>query len=383
MTDALRVGLDVSAVPDAPVGAGQYSLELARALSRRGDVDLVAYARRSDALRWLSLGVSCVAPLAPDRRVARLVFGELVLGRRLGAAPGGAPAVFHGPHYTLPLVLSPPGVVTVHDMTLVEHPEWHERSKARYFPAAMRRAARHAACVICPSRHTADAFSRRYAPSASVHIVPHGVDHERFDPVVRRDDAEVLARHGLVRAGGDALRYVLHVGTLEPRKDVVSLVTAFDELADADDDLHLVLAGRDGWGLETLESALARARARDRVRRLGYVADHDVPALLRGAAAVAYPSFEEGFGLPALEALACGAPLVTTERTAMAEIAGDAALLVPAGFPGLLGDALAETLAGGVEVERRRREGLERSAAYTWEASADGHLLAYREAVGR
>jgi len=116
---------------------------------------------------------------------------------------------------------------------------------------------------------------------------------------------------------------------LEPRKGVASLVSAFDRIASARPDVVLVLGGQAGWGMEATERALDLARHRDRVVRTGYLPDAAVPALLRCAAVVAYPALEEGFGLPALEALACAAPLVTTEGTAMAEFAGDAACWCP------------------------------------------------------
>ena len=112
---------------------------------------------------------------------------------------------------------------------------------------------------------------------------------------------------------------------------------------------------------------------------MGYVADEAVPALLRNAAAVAYPSLDEGFGLPALEALSCGAPLVTTKGTAMAEVAGDAALLVPPGDVDALAGALAALVTGGSDVARLRRRGPEVAAGYTWDASAEAHAGIYRK----
>jgi glycosyltransferase involved in cell wall biosynthesis len=169
---------------------------------------------------------------------------------------------------------------------------------------------------------------------------------------------------------------VVFVGTLEPRKGVASLVAAFDRIASADPDVVLVLGGQPGWGLDATEEALGVARHRDRVVRTGYLPDAAVPALLRCAAAVAYPALEEGFGLPALEALACAAPLVTTEGTAMAEFARDAALLVPRGDVDALGDALQKALDEGRNTSRTAR-GLAVAAEHTWEATVARHLHAY------
>ena len=144
-----------------------------------------------------------------------------------------------------------------------------------------------------------------------------------------------------------------------------------------------MLAGRPGWGVDEIEAALAGAPAlAGRVVRPGYVDDATRTALLRGAAVVAYPSLEEGFGLPVLEALAVGAAVVTTTGSAMEEVAGDAALLVPPGDEAALAGALEAVLAGGPEVDRLRAAGPRTAAPYTWEASAAGHVKAYLEAAG-
>jgi glycosyltransferase involved in cell wall biosynthesis len=164
---------------------------------------------------------------------------------------------------------------------------------------------------------------------------------------------------------------------------VPELVRAFAVLAAADPELQLVLAGRPAWGAAEAAAAVGKSGVADRVVMTGYVGDSAVPALLRGAAVVVYPARQEGFGLPALEALACGAPLVTTAGTAMAEMAGDAALLVPPGRVDLLAEAIDTALRSGASAEQRRRVGLERAAEHTWAQSADGHVAAYRWAAER
>jgi glycosyltransferase involved in cell wall biosynthesis len=311
---------------------------------------------------------------APERRPTRLAWEQARLPGLLARCPI---EVHHGPHYTMPERARVPRVVTVHDLTFLDHPEWHERSKVVVFRRAIGVAARRAEAIVCVSGHTAERLEALRAPTGRVFVVPHGVDHERFGPGPAASDDDVLGRLG-VRPP-----YILFMGTLEPRKAVPDLVAAFDRVAPARPDLSLVLAGAPGWGADAVEHAVGRARCAHRVVRTGYVPDDAVPALLRGAAVAAYPALEEGFGLPALEALACGTPLVTTAGTAMAEVSRGAALLVARGSVPDLADALAETLEAGPAVAERRRLGLAVAAGHTWEASAEGHMAAYRWAAAR
>jgi glycosyltransferase involved in cell wall biosynthesis len=267
-----------------------------------------------------------------------------------------------------------PCAVTIHDCTFFDHPEWHLRSKAAFFRRAIRRAARHAAVLICVSRVTEDRLRVWCDVRAPVVVAPHGVDHERFTP---QEPSAGADRAVLAALGVPADRtLVAFVGTLEPRKGVVPLIAAFDQLARRRPDAVLVLGGQTGWGMAETERALAAARHPERIVRTGYLPDDAVPALLRQAAAVAYPALEEGFGLPALEALACAAPLVTTEGTAMAEMAGEAALLVPPGDADALASALAIALDDG-RASPRRSLGIAVARERTWEASVALHRHAY------
>ena len=374
MTDPLRLGLDVSAVPADPRGAGRYTIDLAGALTRRDDVEVTYISRRDDADRWRRLGSGAeVIAKAPSARPARLAWEQVRLPGILSHLPI---QLHHSPHYTMPERSRLPRVVTIHDLTFFDHPEWHERSKVPVFRRAMRVAARHADALVCVSRTTAERLQAILDPVAPVHVVPHGVDLDRFRP-----DGNPLADLALLAPLGVQPPYIVWVGTIEPRKDVPTLIRAFDVMASAHPELSLVLAGGAGWGTDAVGAALAVARHADRVVRTGYVADEAMPALLRQSTAVAYPSLEEGFGLPALEALACQAPLVTTTGSAMEEVARSSALLVEPGDARALAGALDMLARGDAGLAVRQGRGLAVALRHTWAASAQGHVEVYRSVL--
>jgi glycosyltransferase involved in cell wall biosynthesis len=377
VTDGLALSLDVSAVPDRLGGAGYYTMALAKGLAARPDVDLALVTRRGDGPRWEreTRHVGRVVPALAASRPGRLVSEQLRLPSVLGDL---GVVVHHGPHYTMPARAPVPCAVTIHDCTFFDHPEWHQRSKTVFFRRAIRRAARHAAVLVCVSRVTEERLRHWCEVRAPVVVAPHGVDHERFSPEEPSPGADeaVLARVGVPTDRP----LVVFVGTLEPRKGVPTLVASFDRVAKAHPDAVLVLGGQPGWGLAATERALVASMHGDRIIRTGYLPDAAVPALLRRAAVAAYPALEEGFGLPALEALACGAPLVTTEGTAMAEVAGGAALLVRPGADEELAHALDAALAAG-RADPRADLGRRVAAGFTWEASVDRHVAAYSEAI--
>jgi len=372
------VGIDVSAVPSNPAGAGRYTIELIKALAD-DDLEISLVARTGDEGRFAAFAPSAeVVAVVPSARPLRLAYEQIGiprLERRLGID------VYHGPHYTMPLRSPVPAVVTIHDVTFFDHPELHERSKVAFFRRAIRSAAARASVLVCVSSRTADRLMDHVDPRCPVLIAPHGIDHVRFVPTEPSPGSDQL----LLRAAGlDPSRSrLVAVGTVEPRKGFDRLVRAFDRLAESQQELELVIAGQRGWATQSFDDALAAARHRDRISVLGYVDDDLVPALLRTAGCVVYPSLDEGFGLPALEGLACGAAVVTTEGSVMAELCGPAAWLAPPDDVGVLGEVIGEALnAPTVTRSSRADMGRRRAQEFSWAATASRHVEAYRLAVG-
>lgn len=369
----MRVALDVSAVPAKVAGAGRYIVELARGLPGCG-VATTLVTRRDDDARWRSFSPGAhVEAAVPDARALRLAYEAWFLGR--GSAARGCD-VWHGPHYTMPRRRARPTVVTIHDLTFFTNPEWHERTKVEFFRRAIAYSARHAEVLVSVSDFSARLLDELVTDHAPVVVAPLGVDLASFSPV--GDDDARFDEFALPRD----VAYVLFVGTFEPRKGLDVLLDAFAALAPERPGLELWLAGQLGWGVGPLESRLADHPFASRVRRLGFVDETLLPALYRRARVVAYPSRGEGFGLPVLEALACGASVVTTTPTVMAEVAGDAARLVPIGDA----DALARALDGAVdESEEQRARGAararRRAEGFTWDACLSQHLVAYERAA--
>ncbi|MCU1467754.1 MAG: glycosyltransferase [Actinomycetia bacterium] len=371
----MRVLLDVSAVPARPVGAGVYTIAVARGVADRSDVDLHLVTRRADTTRWRELAPNAeLHALAPNRRPTRLAW-EQTAGPRV--ARRIRPDVWHSPHYTMPLRATVPTVVAMHDLTFFDHPEWHERSKVVYFRRMIAAAAHRADVIVTGSNDAAEGLRTRFQLRGEIVVIHHGVDHGRFAPTLDdTSDLALLARHGVARP------YIAFASTIEPRKDVPTLVRAFARIAVAHPDLQLVLAGGDGWGVAEARAAIEKSGVATRILRPGYVDNATLAALFRRAEVIAYPSLVEGFGMPALEALASGTPLVTTSGSALEEVVGDAALLVPPADPDSLARALATVLDDAPVAARLRAAGPARAATFTWARSIDAHVEAYLRAIG-
>jgi glycosyltransferase involved in cell wall biosynthesis len=373
----VRVLIDATAVPPNRGGVGRYVDNLIPALVRSG-VDLRVVCQPHDASHYGRLSAADPVPITSMVRnpAARLVWeqaGFPSVVRRV------APQVLHSPHYTHPLRSRVPLVVTLHDATFFTNPDVHTRAKGPFFRTATRLALRRAACCVVPSQATADELVRAAAADPARLQVAHlGVDAGVFAPPSESAVAAVRARLGL--AG--AQPYVAFLGTLEPRKNVPALVRGWvSAVRDRPNPPVLVLAGGAGWDTD-LDQALAEVPAGLRVLRPGYLPVGELAGLLGGAEVVAYPSLGEGFGLPVLEAMSCGAAVLTTRRLALPEVGGDAVAYTEPDA-GSIGVALAELLDDADRRKTLAAAAVERAALFSWDACATAHVAAYERAARR
>jgi alpha-1,3-rhamnosyl/mannosyltransferase len=284
-------------------------------------------------------------------------------------------SLYHEPNYIAPS-LPLPTVITMYDLSFLKYPEFMRARRVallrRVIPPALERA--HAILTLTEHvrREVLDTWPR--TDPARVRVTYAGVD-PRFDasPADPARTAEVLSRHRLPP------RFVLFLGTLEPRKNIQGILRAFGLLSPAlQKSFPLVLGGMRGWREEHFAASLQDMRSRGVLFETGYVPHEDVPLLMKAAAAFCFPSFDEGFGLPPLEAAACGTPVVCSDRGALPEVMGDAAVYVDPGSPENIAAGLSRVLEDSALQRQLAAAGPRRAALFTWDRCIARTLAAYR-----
>lgn len=368
--------MDATAVPPDRRGVGRYVDSLLPELDAQGASLLVA-CRAEDVGHYETLCPNAdILPGPPmiGRRPVRLAWEQAGLARLVSKTNA---EVVHSPHYTHPLAVRRPMVVTLHDATFFTHPEVHERVKRAFFTTWTRLSLRRASRCIVPSAATRDELVRVVGARADdIDVVHLGVDAAVFHRPTEDETAAARRHLGL----GDR-SYIAFLGTLEPRKNLASLVRGFaDAVGHRADRPVLVLAGGRGWD-DSLDDVIGGLPQGIDVLRPGFLPLEMLSGYLGGARFVAYPSLGEGFGLPVLEAMACGAPVLTTPLLSLSEVGGDAV-----DYTGTDPASISTSITALLDDSARRADlvtrGLARSGEFSWRAAAERHREIYARAGG-
>jgi len=383
----LQVILSIDAVRFPLTGIGRYTLELGRHLPRvapdlslsflQGGRLVPALPHESDlGTQPRSAPGAKLRALLQRHGLALHVAREWVSWRQRQALRPHRAAVFHGPQFYLPGHAGPQ-VVTVHDLSVVRWPQYHPKGRAAVMQREIARAVEQAQVVLTDCAYTQAEVTAHYGlPADKVRAVPLACS-PAFAPRTEQQLAPALTQWGL-QAGG----YALFTGTIEPRKNIAGLLDAYACLPmPLRQRWPLVLCGYQGWNSDDLHARIRNAQAQGWARHLGYVADAQLPMLMAGARVFAFPSMYEGFGLPVLEAMASGVPVVCSNNSSLPEVAGDAALMGPAEDTEMLAAHLAQALQDDAWREQARARGLIQAARFDWARCAALTADAYRHAA--
>lgn len=356
----IRIAADVTPLLTPRTGVGVFVGEMLTHLAPRRDLNITGYAVTWRGRHRLGVAVPDSISIA-DRPMPARPLHQIWMRTdhpRIDRWIGRYDLVW-GTNYVVP----PTGassIVSIYDLTPMRFPELADRH-TRTFPRLLERALQRGAWVHTLSDFVRDEIVEYFGiESDRVHVVPGGVRSQ--------EGAAAPTQRPARQVGADP--YVLALGTVEPRKDLPTLVQAFDQLAARWPHLRLVIAGADGWGAEALSAAIERSPYRNRIIRLGWIDEANRPALMQHAAVFAYPSVYEGFGFPPLEAMSAGVPVVATVAGSLPEVCCDGASLVPVGDVDALSHALGEVLTDQALRDELVHRGYKNAARFTWEAAA-------------
>lgn len=357
----MRIAIDIRPLLERqPGGVASYASRLVQALMEKPAHEYALFCNAAS-------GTKVPAPAGrAERYFSRFPNRLLNASFAFAGAPtvedlcGGADAVYL-PNLNF-IATRKPYVVTIHDLSFMRYPRFFS-AKQRLWHAAVRpkKLVTGAAAVVAVSRHTkTDIIETFGIPAERITVVPPAADGS-YMPQPLPEIERMTKKYGLPE------RFFLSLGTIEPRKNIKNIIAAFEKLAGED---SLVIAGGKGWLCRDTFERAARSPARDRIRFIGYVPEADKPALYAAAIALVYPSFYEGFGMPPLEAMACGTPVIASHVTSLGEVVGDAGLLVDPYNASELADAMAAIRDSSSLASELKKRGLERANLFGWEKSA-------------
>jgi glycosyltransferase involved in cell wall biosynthesis len=375
----LRVGIDYTAAVHQQAGIGRYTRGLVEALAKLGS--------EHEYVLFMAGGETQIPDFRmPDNFRTRRVplsdrFMTIIWHRLRLPLPvdlfTGPLDVFHSPDYVLPPLRQGRKVVTIHDLSFLRYPEGAEPSLRQYLSRAVPSAVRRADLVLADSENTKrDIIELLGVAAGKVEVLYPGVD-ERFRPL---EDEELLG--GVSELYGLSSPFILSVGTLEPRKNLSLLFDAYVALRAAADISHkLVIVGGKGWLYEGIFDRVQELSLEEDVIFLGFVAEKNLPALYNLADVFVFPSLYEGFGLPPLEAMACGTPIIASQSSSLPEVVGGAGLMVSSEDSKALAQAMKTVLDDPALREDLAKKGLQQARKFTWPTAAQKLVTIYEGLV--
>ncbi len=374
----MRIGIDYTSAVRQRAGIGRYTRGLVRALAQidHDNAYVLFSAGRSDEEDPFPANFQRQVVPLNDRHLS-ILWQKLRVPLPIEWITGQLD-LYHSPDFVLPPVRRAQTVLTIHDLSFMRHPECFSPPLLHYLTTAVPRSIRQADLILADSKSTRDDLIDLVAvPAERIRVVYPGLEQE-FVPRDEKEIASVRRRYGIERP------YILGLGTVQPRKNFARLIEAYHALRGRKDIPHkLVIGGGTGWLGASIIETIDALGLHDDVLMIGYVQDIDLPALYSGAAVFAFPSLYEGFGIPVLEAMACGTPVVAANTSSLPEVAGEAALLVPPTDTAALADALWNVI-DDTEIHSTLRErGLQRCRQFDWPSSAAQLLCAYDALHGK
>lgn len=379
----MKIAFDATATPQHLVGAGYYVKELLTLLDLQDDVELHIITRKDDAARFSKFAPSAkIYAIAPNNIVGRMAFQSYKLGRFVDSLNVD---LFHGPHYQLPIKMKTKSVVTIHDATLLTHREVHDKKKALYFSKMIPFAIKHSNAVITVSKNSAKDVEKIFGEDTNIYTCPLGVDNTRFFPYKNNDDEKIARDKNILSNRGITGDYIGFLGLIEPRKSIPTLIEAVARLANDFPELKLVIAGSPAWGMREVREAILRSGIATKIILPGRLSDDEVGPFLRQSKIFVYPSLYEGFGLPVLEAMACGAPTITTNSSSLKEVVGTGlsagGLLFKPEDVKKLKELISNLLEDKKSLEDYSKKAIARATNFSWEKCVDEHLKVYKAVV--
>lgn len=373
----MKIAFDLTQIPANKTGAGIYALNLVREITRLNTStpthEFLFFIQDDDPEFMTLIQNEKHCTLHPVKSfiyrnmLPRLAFEQFILPRH--CKKENVDIIF-STHYTIPYFTRIPRVVVFHDMTFYLFPELHEKIKRLYFKTLMPHSVKKSRAVITVSESTKNDVLTQFplTPRNKISVIHHGVD--AFDETKTTDKTSIdtyLQKYGLT-----AKEYVLFVGTLEPRKNITGLLHAYHHLRQSTGaDFKLVIVGKKGWFYREIFETVKKYKLEDAVVFTGYVDETEKRALLSQTLMFLYPSFYEGFGIPILEAMAAGAPVITGNTSSLPEVAGDAALLVNPHEWEEIAAAMKRLLTDPKLQDKLKQKGLKQAASFTWEKTAE------------